>query len=226
MNIFLLEDDRDTASYLMNGLVELGHVVDLCEDGAAAVPTILSRPFDVLVLDRMVPQLDGLSVLKAVRAGGCNVPALVLTARSRIEDRVDGFDAGADDYLVKPFAFVELVARLNALARRPPPVEVVTVLRAGKVELDLLRRTVHRAGREIELQPREFGLLEYLMRNAGKVVTRTMLLERVWNLGFDPRTNVVETHVSRLRTKLDEGFDISAIRTIRGAGYMIIDHEG
>jgi len=226
MNIFLLEDDAETASYLVGGLTELGHQVEACEDGNVAIAAIMARPFDILVLDRMVPHRDGLSVLKAVRAGGCNAPALLLTARSRIEDRVDGLEAGADDYLVKPFAFAELVARLNALARRPPPVETVTTLRAGAIEMDLLRRTVSRAGREIDLQPREFSLLEYLLHNAGKVVTRTMLLDRVWNLGFDPRTNIVETHVSRLRAKLDEGFERSAIRTVRGAGYMIVDHEG
>jgi two-component system OmpR family response regulator len=223
MNIFLLEDDRETATYLLNGLTELGHQVDHCEDGVSAIGAILGKEHDVIVLDRMVPHCDGLSVLKAIRASGCKTPALLLTARSRIEDRVDGFDAGADDYLVKPYAFVELVARLNALARRPPPVDMVTVLRAGEVEMDLLRRTVTRAGRDIELQPREFALLEHLLRNSGKVVTRTMLLDRVWNLGFDPRTNIVETHVSRLRAKLDEGFATSAIRTVRGAGYMIVD---
>lgn len=225
MKVFLLEDDGETGAYLRKGLGELGHHVELCVDGTAAVGTVLGRPFDVLVLDRMVPGLDGLSVLKAVRAGGCNTPALVLTARSRIEDRVDGLDAGADDYLVKPFAFVELVARLNALARRPAQIDAVTVLRAGGIEMDLLRRLVTRSGREIELQPREFSLLEYLLRNAGKVVTRTMLLDRVWDLGFDPKTNIVETQISRLRAKLDEGFDVGAIRTVRGAGYMIADDE-
>jgi two-component system OmpR family response regulator len=223
MNVFLLEDERETAVYLKKGLTELDHQVDWCEDGSAAVGAILSKPFDVLVLDRMVPMLDGLAVLKAVRAGGCDTPALMLTARSRIEDRVDGLEAGADDYLVKPFAFVEFVARLNALARRPPAIEVVSVLRAGDIEMDLLRRTVRRAGREIELQPREFALLEYLLRNAGKVVTRTMLLDRVWDLGFDPKTNIVETQVSRLRSKLDAGLQTSAIRTVRGAGYMVAD---
>lgn len=226
MHIFLLEDDGETAAYLVNGLTELGHQVDACGDGNAAIAAVLQKSFDVLVLDRMVPERDGLSVLRAVRAAGCAVPALILTARSRIEERVDGFEAGADDYLVKPFAFVELVARLNALARRPPPVDTVTVLRAGDIEMDLLRRRVRRADREIELQPREFQLLEYLLRNAGKVVTRTMLLDRVWNLGFDPRTNIVETHVSRLRAKLDHGAPTSAIRTVRGAGYMIVIPDG
>ena len=225
MNVFVLEDDAETGSYLRKGLGELGHRVELCTDGTVAVGEILSKTFDVLVLDRMVPGLEGLAVLKAVRAGGCNTPALVLTARSRIEDRVDGLDAGADDYLVKPFAFVELIARLNALIRRPPQIDTVTVLRAGGIEMDRLRRSVVRSGREIELQPREFALLEYLLRNAGKVVTRTMLLDRVWDLGFDPRTNIVETQISRLRAKLDEGFQTSAIRTLRGAGYMVSDDE-
>lgn len=221
MNVFLLEDDGETADYIGNGLVELGHQVDRCDSGANAIAAILSKSFDVMILDRMVPELDGLSVLKAARAGGCHTPALILTARSRIDDRVEGFEAGADDYLVKPFAFVELVARLNALARRPPPIETVTVLKAGDIEMDLLRRSVHRAGREVELPPREFNLLEYLLRNAGKVVTRTMLLDRVWDLGFDPKTNIVDTQVSRIRAKLDEGFEVSAIRTVRGAGYMV-----
>lgn len=225
MNILLLEDDAETAAYLVKGLSELGHQVDLCTDGGTAIGAALSKTFDVLVLDRVVPVLDGLSVLKAARAAGNETPALMLTARSGIEDRIDGFNAGADDYLIKPFAFVELVARVNALGRRPPPVTKVTELRAGSIEMDLLRRTVRRAGREIELQPREFGLLEQLLRNAGGVVTRTMLLERVWHLGFDPKTNIVETHVSRLRAKLDDGFETSAIRTIRGAGYAIVDDK-
>lgn len=225
MNVFVLEDDEEAASYLRNGLHELGHHVDVCIDGTVAIGRILEKAFDVLVLDRMVPGLDGLAVLKAVRSAGCATPALLLTARARIEDRVDGLDAGADDYLGKPFAFVELVARLNALARRSHHIDAETVLQAGTIEIDLLRRRVTRAGREIELQSREFKLLEYLLRNAGKVVTRTMLLDRVWDLGFDPKTNVVETQMSRLRAKLDEGFEISAIRTVRGAGYMVVDSE-
>ena len=221
MHIFVLEDDQETAAYLHKGLTELGHQVRLCADGADAVRTVLSQPFDVLVLDRMVPGLDGLSVLRALRAGGCKTPALLLTARGRIEDRVDGLDAGADDYLAKPFAFIELVARINALSRRPPPVDTVTTLQVSGVELDLLRRTARRGERMIDLQPREFALLEYLLRNAGTIVTRTMLLDRVWDLGFDPKTNIVETQVSRLRAKLDEGCDSSVIRTIRGVGYMV-----
>lgn len=223
MNIFLLEDDPETACYVGNGLRELGHRAVCWENGATAVGAILAGEFDVLVLDRMVPGLDGLSVLKAVRAGGCATAALILTAKARIEDRVDGFGAGADDYLVKPFAFVELVARLEALARRPPLVEAPTVLRAAGIEMDLLRRSVCRAGREIPLPAREFRLLEYLLRNAGRVVTRTMLLEQVWHLGFDPKTNIVETQISRLRAKLDDGFAESVIRTVRGAGYMVAD---
>lgn len=225
MNIFVLEDDEETVTFLSRGLGELGHHVATCMDGTAAIAPILERHFDVIVLDRMVPGLDGLGVLKAVRAAGCTTPALLLTARARIEDRVDGLDAGADDYLVKPFAFVELVARLNALVRRPRHIDAEAVLHAGEITMDLLRRQVTRAGREIDLQSREFRILEYLLRNAGKVVTRTMLLDRVWDLGFDPRTNVVETQMSRLRAKLDEGFDASAIRTVRGAGYMVADSE-
>lgn len=221
MNILLLEDDAETASFLVNGLVELGHHVEHRADGVSALNAATAGDFDVLVLDRMVPEMDGLSVLRAARTGGCKAPVLLLTAVSGIEDRVAGLEAGADDYLVKPFAFVELMARLNALARRPPPAEVTTLLRAGDVEMDLLRRVVRRAGRIVELQPREFSLLEQLLRNPDRVVTRTMLLDRVWNFGFDPKTNIVETHMSRLRSKLDEGFEASAIRTVRGSGYAI-----
>lgn len=221
MQVFLLEDDEDSASFVIKGLKELGHEVVWIADGAQAVSAILGSSFDVLVLDRMVPSLDGLSVLRAVRAAGCDIPSLVLTARSRTVDKVEGFEAGADDYLVKPFAFQEFVARLNALARRSRSAPIQSVLKAGDIEMDLIARTVTRAGRDVLLQPREFTMLEYMMRNAGKIVTRTMLLDHVWELGFDPKTNIVETQVSRLRAKLDEGCLTSGIRTMRGAGYMI-----
>jgi two-component system OmpR family response regulator len=212
LRLLLLEDDVETSQFVANGLRELGHYVHAVSDGRSALGDILSNDFDVLVLDRMVPQIDGLSVLRSARAAGCKTPALLLTAMAGIEDRVVGLEEGADDYLVKPFSFVELAARLGALARRPAPNEIASMLRAGDIEMDLLRRTVRRAGRPIELQPREFSLLEQLLRNADRVVTRTMLLDRVWNFGFDPRTNIVETHMSRLRTKLNEGFDTKRLR--------------
>ncbi|MFT4251224.1 MAG: response regulator transcription factor [Caulobacter sp.] len=223
MNVFLLEDDPETAAFIEKGLKERGHLVEVEADGAAALRRLAERDFDVLVLDRMVPGVDGLSILKAVRAEGRTTPVLFLTAMSQIADRVDGLEEGADDYLVKPFAFAELAARVAALGRRPAAAEFETVLRVADVEMNLLRREVRRAGRLVDLQPREFTLLENLMRSPGRIVTRTMLLERVWNFGFDPKTNIVETHMSRLRGKLNEGFERSAIRTVRGSGYMMND---
>lgn len=221
MKLLLLEDDASSAAFIERGLRELGHQVTIADCGEQAIGKIATSSYDVLILDRMVPGIDGVSVLKQARRDHCQTPAILLTAMSGIEDRVVGLEAGADDYLVKPFAFVELVARINALSRRPALGETGTQLRAGDIEMDLLRRTVRRAGRTIDLQPREFLILEQLLRNADRVVTRTMLLDRVWDLGFDPRTNIVETHISRLRTKLNEGFDRDAIQTVRGSGYMI-----
>lgn len=223
LNVFLLEDDADTAAFIARGLKERGHQVEVAGDGLAAVSRLLAARFDVIVLDRMVPGLDGLTVLKAVRAAGDTTPVLMLTAKSQIDDRVTGLEAGADDYLGKPFAFVELAARVAALGRRPAGSETPTVLKVAGVEMNLLRREVRRDGKLVELQPREFTLLEQLMRNPGRIVTRTMLLDQVWNFGFDPKTNIVETHMSRLRSKLNEGFGRSAIRTVRGAGYMMDD---
>ncbi len=223
MKVFLLEDDPETAAFIERGLTELGHVVEVEADGSVALRRLAERDFDVLVLDRMVPGVDGLSVLKAIRAQGRTTPVLLLTAMSQIADRVDGLEEGADDYLVKPFAFVELAARVAALGRRPPTGEFDAVLRVADIEMNLLRREVRRGGRLVDLQPREFTLLEQLMRNPGRIVTRTMLLEKVWNFGFDPKTNIVETHMSRLRSKLNEGFERSAIRTVRGSGYMMND---
>lgn len=221
MNVLLLEDDAKTATFLAGGLEELGHRVRVFGDGLEALSEILAHPYDVLVLDRMVPGLDGLSVLTAARAGGCHTPTLMLTAMARIDDRVAGLEGGADDYLVKPFAFAELVARLNALGRRPSMGEAAPILRAAGIEMDVLRREVRRDGRIVDLQPREFSLLEQLLRNADRVVTRTMLLDRVWNFGFDPQTNIVESHMSRLRAKLNEGFSGNVIRTVRGSGYIL-----
>jgi two-component system OmpR family response regulator len=223
LNVFLLEDDAETADFVARGLRERGHQVELSADGVTALQRLSSASFDVVVLDRMVPGIDGLSLLKALRAAGDNTPILMLTAMSQIHDRVAGLEEGADDYLVKPFAFSELAARVMALGRRPATAEPTAVLRIADVEMNLLRREVRRAGRVVELQPREFMLLEQLMRSPGRIVTRTMLLDRVWNFGFDPKTNIVESHMSRLRSKLNEGFTRSAIRTVRGAGYMMDD---
>jgi two-component system OmpR family response regulator len=177
--------------------------------------------FDVLIVDRMLPGLDGLAAIRAAREAGVTAPALMLTALGGVDDRVSGLEAGADDYLVKPFAFAELVARIGALTRRPAVAAPRTRLVVGDLEMDLLERSVTRAGRPIELQPREFGLLEYLMKNAGRVVTRKMLLENVWEYHFDPKTNIVETHMSRLRAKVDKGFEVELIVTLRGAGYVL-----
>ncbi|MCA0210653.1 MAG: response regulator transcription factor [Proteobacteria bacterium] len=221
MKLLLLEDDASSAGFIERGLRELGHQVTTVGKGEQAAEKIKASSYDVLILDRMVPGIDGISVLRQARRDNCATPTILLTAMSGIEDRVEGLEAGADDYLVKPFAFVELVARINALSRRPALGEAVIHLRAGDIEMDLLRRTVRRADQAIELQPREFHILEQLLRNADRVVTRTMLLDRVWDFGFDPKTNIVETHISRLRTKLNEGFDHDAIQTVRGSGYMI-----
>jgi two-component system OmpR family response regulator len=221
LKILVLEDEPETAAYIKKGLSEAGHVVDLCSDGRDAFHLASGADYDVLVLDRMVPGMDGLRTVKSLRAAGVRTPVLFLTAVSGVGDRVEGLEAGGDDYLVKPFAFTELAARLNALARRPPISEVKTVLKAADLEMDLLKRTVTRGGRRIDLKPQEFRLLEYLMRHAGQVVTRTMLLENVWDFHFDPKTNIVESHMSRIRSKVDRGFPRELIQTVRGAGYRI-----
>jgi two-component system OmpR family response regulator len=221
MKILLIEDDAETAAHLRNGLREHGHVVDHAAGGRDGLFLAAGESYEVLIVDRMLPELDGLAIVKTIRGAGVRTPVLFLTTMSGIDDRVEGLTAGGDDYLVKPFAFAELLARVHALARRPPLDPVETVLRVGDLEMDLLKRTVRRAGRRIDLQPQEFKLLEYLLRNAGTVVTRTMLLEKVWDFHFDPKTSVVETHVSRLRSKVDRGFGGELIRTIRGAGYCL-----
>ncbi|CAD5270820.1 Transcriptional activator protein CopR [Bosea sp. 62] len=223
MKILVIEDDKTTAAYIQKGMAELGHVIDIAETGRNGLLLAAGEPYDVMIIDRMLPGLDGLGIVKTIRAAGVRTPVLFLTALSGIDDRVDGFQAGGDDYLVKPFAFAELVARINALARRPPISDIQTVLRVADLEMDLLKRRVSRAGKEIDLQPREFRLLEFLMQNAGRLVTRTMLLEHVWEYHFDPRTNIVETHVSRLRSKVDRDFDKELIETVRGSGYLIRD---
>ncbi len=221
MKILVVEDDADTLAFVTRGLHEQGHTVDTAGDGREGLFLATSAAYDVIVVDRMLPALDGMSLVKMIRAGGIKAPVLFLTTMAGIDDRVAGLDAGADDYLVKPFAFAELRARLDALARRPASAETVTVLRVGDLEMDLIKRAVTRAGQRIDLQTREFQLLEYLMRHTGQVVTRTMLLENVWEFHFDPQTTVVETHVSRLRAKIDRGFGEELIHTVRGAGYTL-----
>lgn len=222
MKILVLEDEAVTAAHLLRGLSEAGHRVDVCMDGREGLQRALAGDHDVLVFDRMLPGMDGLKTVKSLRAAGVRTPVLFLTALDGVNDRIEGLEAGADDYLVKPFAFGELLARLNALARRPPLSEVRTLLRADDLELDLLRRTVTRGGQRIELKPQEYRLLEYLMLNMGQLITRTMLLENVWSFHFDPKTNIVESHVSRIRAKIDRGFERPLIQTVRGAGYRIV----
>lgn len=221
MRILVAEDDENTLRFVEHGLGELRHNVITATNGEDALHYGLTEALDVIILDRMLPKLDGLSVLKRLRAGAVFAPVLMLTALGRIEDRVDGLQAGADDYLVKPFAFSELAARIQALGRRLAPAVVTTKLQANGVEMDLLTREVWREGKPILLQPREFRLLEELMRHAGEFVTRTMLLERIWDFHFDPQTKIVETHMSRLRTKLNEGFAQDTIETVRGIGYRM-----
>ncbi|BBD02058.1 MULTISPECIES: response regulator transcription factor [Sphingobium] len=221
MRILIIEDDSETRDFVGRGLREIGHCVNMATEGRDGLFQATDGGFDAIVVDRMLPGLDGLSLVKMLRAAGNSTPVLMLTAIGRIADRVEGLEAGADDYLVKPFAFSELVARVHALGRRPAPQLETAKLTVGDIEIDLHRRTVHRAGKKVALQPREFSLLAELMRNRHRVMTRTMLLERVWDFDFEPRTNIVETHLSRLRSKLNAGFDDDAIETVRGAGYMI-----
>lgn len=221
MRILVIEDDLETADYVCTSLRALGHLAEHAVDGKAGFLMALDGDFDVMVVDRMVPGLDGLSLIKSVRAAKVECPVLVLSALGGLNDRVEGLEAGADDYLVKPFAFSELSARLSALARRPPLQAEPTRLHVADLELDLLRHSVRRGGTDIALQPREYRLLCYLMKNADRVVTRTMLLEGVWDFHFDPKTNVVETHISRLRNKIDKPFDHDLIHTVRGAGYSL-----
>jgi len=219
MRILLIEDDRETAEYVAAGLRQEGFAVDHAEDGVDGLHIATQAPPDLLIIDRMLPRLDGVSMLKAARAAGVNAPALFLTALGTVDDRVEGIDAGGDDYLVKPFAFAELRARVHALLRRAPLREEKAELVIGDLTLDRLARRVLRSNEEIKLQAREFQLLEFLMLNEGRVVTRTMLLEEIWGFRFDPGTNIVETHISRLRSKIGDG--AAMITTKRGAGYVI-----
>lgn len=223
LKILLIEDDKDVLSYVERGLKELGHTVDCATDGHEGLMMAPEGRYDVLVVDRMLPKLDGLSLLRTLRDGGLQTPAIFLTALGTLDDKVKGLNSGADDYLVKPFAFAELYARIQSLVRRPPINETPTQLHVADLQVDLIRRSVTRADQKIELQPTEFRLLEYLLQNKGKVITRTMLLESVWDFHFDPKTNIVETHISRLRAKIDRGFDKELIQTVRGAGYKIED---
>ena len=221
MNVLVIEDDKSTSDHLRQGLANNGHHVELAADGKLGLVKAKAGSFEVLVVDRMLPELDGLSIVKALRDAGNQTPILLLTTMSGLDDRVEGLEAGADDYLVKPFAMPELLARLNALSRRPIG-KVQTVLRVGGLELDLLKREVRRDRNVVDLQPQEFKLLEYLMRSDGRIVTKTMLLEHVWGFHFDPQTTVVETHMSRLRAKLDRGHAKSMIITQRGVGYRLV----
>lgn len=222
MKVLIIEDDAETAAYILRGLKEKGHVADHAADGRDGLLMAGDGGYDVLIVDRMLPGLDGLGVVRTLRGAGVKSPVLFLTALRGVGDRVQGLEAGGDDYLLKPFAFAELMARLSALARRPPLSDVPTSLTVADLHLDLMRRTATRAGERIELQPREFLLLEFLLRHADRVVTRTMLLEGVWEFHFDPKTNIVETHISRLRSKLSRGGrDPELIHTVRGAGYVL-----
>jgi two-component system OmpR family response regulator len=222
--ILLIEDDRDTADYIVRGLGEQGHVVDHSGDGREGLFLASDGRYDLVILDRMVPGLDGLGVVRALRAAGIATPVLILSALSSLDHRIEGLDGGSDDYLVKPFAFSELSARVAALLRRADGrggEAAETRLVVGALEIDLLGRVVRRDGRTLDLKPREYSLLEYLARNAGRVVTRTMLLEQVWDYHFDPGTNVIDVHISRLRRKLDDDFAAPMLQTVRGAGYRL-----
>ena len=225
MRILLVEDDAEAAAYAAKGLREAGHVVDHALDGEAGLNMAGAGDYDAYVIDRMLPKMDGLSLLSNRRDDGDLTPALFLSALGEVDDRVSGLQAGGDDYLVKPYAFQELLARVEALGRRRAPSTVTTRYAVGDLELDVITRTVRRASKKIDLQPREFRFLEYLMRNARQVVTRTMLLENVWEYHFDPQTNVIDVHISRLRSKIDKGFEKPLLKTVRGAGYTISEED-
>jgi two-component system, OmpR family, response regulator len=221
MKILVVEDDRDSAQYLAKAFAETGHSVDIAADGETGFALADSGIYDVLIIDRMLPKREGLAVVAALRAKGHRTPVLILSALGEVDDRVTGLRAGGDDYLTKPYAFSELLARVEVLQRRTAAVDVETVYRVGDLELDRFSHLAKRAGQEIVLQPREFRLLEYLMRHAGQVVTRTMLLENVWEYHFDPQTNVIDVHISRLRSKIEKGFGAPLLHTVRGSGYML-----
>jgi two-component system OmpR family response regulator len=224
MRILVVEDDLEAQRYLVKGLREAGHVVDDAADGETGLTLAMSRNYEVAIVDRMLPKLDGLKLVESMREERNVTPVLFLSALSDVDDRIKGLRAGGDDYLTKPYSFAELLARLDALVRRRDPGSVKTKVLVGDLELDLLSRTAVRDGSSIDLQPREFRLLEYLMRHQGQIVTRTMLLENVWEYHFDPQTNVIDVHISRLRAKIDKGFSQPLLHTVRGAGYMIRAH--
>lgn len=221
MRILVVEDDEVAAEYVKKGLTEAGHVVDLAADGDLALEMARAADYDALILDRMLPKRDGLQVLTDLRQDGDATPVLILSALGETDHKVEGLRAGGDDYLAKPYSFTELLARVEAIGRRSDPTAAVTKLKVGDLEMDLLARTVRRAGQKVLLQPREFRLLECLMRHAGRVVTRTMLLEKVWDYHFDPQTNVIDVHISRLRGKIDKEFETPLLHTVRGAGYRL-----
>ena len=221
MRILIVEDDLEAAEAMERGLAEAGFDCARAGDGLAALESARAGPFDVMIVDRMLPRMDGVTLVQTLRREGDATPVLFLSALGEVGDRVTGLQAGGDDYLVKPYAFAELIARVEALSRRRETGSVQTLLRVGELEMDLIGRTVHRQGKEIDLQPREFQLLEFMMRHAGQSVTRTMLLEKVWEYHFDPQTNVIDVHISRLRSKIDKGFDRPMLQTVRGAGYRL-----
>lgn len=221
MRILVVEDDGEAAGYMIKGLAESGHVADHAADGEEGFDLASEGIYDLLIVDRMLPKLDGLTMVERLRAEGRSEPILFLSALGDVDDRVKGLRAGGDDYLTKPYAFTELLARIEALVRRGTQTDVATSFSVGGLEIDLLKRRVVRDGKEILLQPREFRLLEYLMRHGGQIVTRTMLLENVWDYHFDPQTNVIDVHISRLRAKIDKDFEKQLLHTVRGAGYCL-----
>ncbi len=223
MRVLVIEDDKETAAFLVKALKESGHAAETAQDGETGLSYARAGDYDVLIIDRMLPERDGLSVIEALRKDADRTPVLILSALGEVDDRVKGLRAGGDDYLTKPYAYSELLARIEALARRSAPEESETTYVVGDLVLDRLSHKVVRSGESIILQPREFRLLEYLMKNARQVVTRTMLLEHIWDYHFDPQTNVIDVHISRLRAKIDKGFNSPLLHTVRGAGYMIRD---
>jgi len=223
MKILLIEDDKDASRFIINGMHEAGHHIDHAADGSSGLFQAVENEYDALVVDRMLPKLDGLTIIQTLRASGNTTPILILSALHQVDERVKGLKAGGDDYLVKPFAFAELIARLEVITRRQRPNNDQSILQVGDLVMNFLTRKVTRLNKEIPLQNREFMLLEYLMRHAGQVVTRTMLLENIWDFHFDPQTNVIDVQVSRLRQKVDKGFEKSMIKTVRGAGYQLSD---
>lgn len=227
MRLLIIEDEKEVCAYIAKGMKEAGHIVDVAATGKDGLFLATTESYDVMIVDRMLPELDGLTIIRTLRGAGVTTPALILSALGEVNDRILGLRAGGDDYLVKPFAFAELLVRVEVLHRRVanPGNDTQTQLTAGDLKLDLLTRKVTRSGQDIELQAREFRLLEYMMRHKGQVVTRTMLLENVWDYNFDQQTNVIDVHISRLRGKIDKGFDTAMIRTVRGAGYVIEDNS-